>query len=84
MIWDDPIQSDANNKSVRVIECDKLVNDITNAYECENFDDIPSNQKCDQAAQQFFNDLLFTCNQDSWFDFPISMNSKLELRTVIS
>ena len=52
-----------------MIECDKLVNEITNAYECENFDDKPSNQCCKQAAQQFFNDLLFTCNQDSWFDF---------------
>ena len=39
------------------------MNDITNAYECENFEDQPSNQICDQAAQQFFNDLLFTCNQ---------------------
>ena len=63
-----------------MIECDKLVNDITNAYECENFGDKPSNQKCDQAAQQFFNDLLFTCNQDSWIDFPISRDSKLEPR----
>ena len=76
------IKSDVKNKSERVIECNKLVNDITNAYECENFEDQPSNQICDQAAQQFFNDLLFTCNQDSCINFPISRNSKFELETV--
>ena len=69
------IKSDVKNKSERVIECNKLVNDITNAYECENFEDQPSNQICDQAAQQFFNDLLFTCNQDSCINFPIPRNS---------
>lgn len=57
------IQSTKKYTSSRVIECDRLVKEITNAYECENSDDLPSNQICDQAAQQFFNDLLFTCNQ---------------------
>jgi len=62
-----PVKSNEKNKFSRVIECDKLVNEITNAYECENFDDKPSNQCCKQAAQQFFNDLLFTCNQSANF-----------------
>ena len=56
-------KSDMLNNSSRVIECEMLINDITNAYKCENAQDKPSNQNCDEAIKQFFNDLLFTCNQ---------------------